>query len=123
MNVKLKVKIEEIEPGRLQGQRIASGKARKGPKVKFDVIDGLLDVGEGDTLQIEVISSKPESLDDYEFCGHGYKVPASGENVEILSIWGILFAFEPPIGLEEGVKYYVCISRQARKSRKPKKKG
>ncbi|BAA81025.2 hypothetical protein APE_2015.1 [Aeropyrum pernix K1] len=118
MAKKLDLKIESMEPGKLQGQLIATAKSKKAT-VMFDVIKDLVPLSEGDRIVIEVLEEKPKSLDKYVFCGHGYKVPSEKSGVDILSVWGILFVFEPQIELELDKKYYVCISkRERRRSRK-----
>lgn len=121
MQVKLKVKVENVEPGKIQGQMIARATS-KSNTVTFDVIEGLMSISEGDRLTVEVRDTPPKSLDSYEFCGHGYKVPRKGGEGEIISLWGILFVFEPEIGLEEGKKYYVCLSKQRAKRPKTAKR-
>ncbi|MCE4611509.1 MAG: DNA-directed RNA polymerase subunit G [Desulfurococcales archaeon] len=109
MELVLKAIVEKVEPGKLRGQRIA--RARAGDRtITFDVIENLFSVEEGDTLEILVSDSRPENLDPYDFCAHGY-LAASRDNAELLSLWGILFLFEPPIGLQDNVKYYLCIKR------------
>ncbi|BAN90733.1 DNA-directed RNA polymerase subunit G [Aeropyrum camini] len=120
MAAKLDLKIEEIEPGRLQGQLIATAKSRKAT-VKFDVIEDLIPLSKGDRIVIEVREEKPSSLDKYVFCGHGYKVPSEKDGVDILSVWGIIFVFEPPIDLQAEKKYYICIYKREQKRRARKK--
>ena len=110
MELLIKAIVERVEPGKLRGQKIA--KAREdGRVITFDVIEELFSVKEGDVLEILVTDSRPESLDPYDFCAHGY-LAAYRDNEELLSLWGILFLFEPPIGLQDNVKYYLCIKRR-----------
>ncbi len=110
MNRTFKATVEKLEPGKLRGQYIATAKGRS-RTVIFDVIEGLLDLSEGDKIEITVTDKRPSSLDKYDFCGHGYLAASKGEE-ELLSLWGILFHFKPAIGLEENVKYYLCIKRE-----------
>ncbi len=105
-----KVKIEEVREGRLKGQLIAEAVYEDG-RIVFDIVSDLMTLKPGDQLTIEVRESQPESLEDYSFCGHGFLVdPESKTGKTILSIWGLIFMFDPPIGLAENKKYYVCIS-------------
>jgi len=107
---RLLVKVTRVEPGRLAGQRIAYASSDDGFTMVFDVISELMSVSAGDTLEFIVAESKPENLDDYEFCGHGYLVaPESKFDETIFSVWGIIFKFKPPIGLELDRKYYICM--------------
>ena len=105
----LKLAVEQVEPGKLKGQWIATAQSSS-EKVVFDVIEGLLSLKQGDVIEITVTDTRPGNLDPYDFCGHGYLVKATDEK-EIFSIWGILFIFEPPIGLKDNVKYYLCIRK------------
>ena len=101
--------VEKVEPGKLRGQKIAY--ARAGNRmITFDVIEGLLALSEGDKIKILVSDERPESLDPFDFCGHGY-LAAFRDDSELLSLWGILFLFKPPLGLKDNVKYYLCIKR------------
>jgi DNA-directed RNA polymerase subunit G len=110
VEVVIEAVVEKVEPGKLRSQKIAT--ARSGDRtVVFDVIEGLLDVMEGEKLRIVVSTRAPANLDDYVFCGHGY-LAARRDDRELLSLWGILFLFTPPIGLEDNVKYYLCIAKQ-----------
>ncbi len=105
----MKLIVEKVEPGKLKGQQIATAKSSS-EKVVFDVIEGLLTLKTGDAIEITVTESKPDNLDPYDFCGHGYLVKSTDEK-EIFSMWGIVFVFEPPLGLKDNVKYYVCIKK------------
>ena len=109
MELVIKATIESVEPGKLRGQKIAKARA-DGGIITFDVIEELFSVREGDVLEILVTDSRPKSLDPYDFCAHGY-LAASRDDAELLSLWGILFLFKPPIGLQDNVKYYLCIKR------------
>ncbi len=112
MAVELDGKVEAVEPGRLKGQNIVTVKAGD-YTVKFDAIEGLMSFVKGERLSITFSETKPENLDDYHFCGHGYLVsPESEVGKTIFSIWGIIFVVEPPLGLKDGVKYYLCIRKK-----------
>lgn len=107
---KYTVRVEKVEPGRIGGQRIAYASSNNGLTMVFDVIGDLIRVSPGDVLEVMISEVKPENLDDYEFCGHGYLVtPESKFNETIFSIWGIIFKFKPPLGLELERKYYLCL--------------
>jgi len=101
--------VERLEPGKLKGQKIAIARSRNA-EIVFDVIEGLIDLRSGDNIVIEITPIKPENLDPYIFCGHGY-LAAKKDDAELLSLWGILFLFKPPIGLQDNVKYYLCIKK------------
>lgn len=112
MVVELSGEVEAVQPGRLRGQRIVTVSAG-GYRVRFDSIEGLFSPSEGDRLDIVFSEAKPENIDDYHFCGHGYLVsPEAEAGKTIFSVWGIIFIVEPPIGLRDGVKYYLCIRRR-----------
>ncbi len=112
MAVELKGKVEAVEPGKLKGQSLVTVKAGE-YTIKFDAIEGLMSFVEGESVSIAFSESKPENLDDYYFCGHGYLVsPDSEAGKTIFSIWGIIFIVEPPLGLKDGVKYYLCIRKK-----------
>lgn len=104
------VKIEKVVSGKLMGQLIAYARSSDNIELAFDVIKDLIKVTPGDVIEITLSESKPENLDEFEFCGHGYLVaPESKFNETIFSIWGIIFKFKPPINLELDKKYYLCI--------------
>ena len=107
-----RVKVESVDPGRLADQNIVV--ARGGSvSVEFDSIAGLFTVEEGENLSIVVSSEKPADLDEYDFCGHGYLVTPESDST-ILSLWGIIFKFKPPIGLALNTKYYLCMKREGK---------
>lgn len=105
---RLVYRIEDVNPGKLKGQLIAMAKGSSG-SLQFDVIEGLMSVNKGDIIEVTLTTEKPENLDPYDFCGHGYLVRRVDDH-EIFSIWGILFVFSPPVGLRDNVKYYLCVS-------------
>jgi len=105
----LKLVVENVEPGKLKGQKIATARSSS-EKVVFDVIEGLLNLNKGDVIELKITETRPENLDPYDFCGHGYLVETM-EGKEIFSIWGIIFIFEPPQGLKDNTKYYLCIRK------------
>jgi DNA-directed RNA polymerase subunit G len=107
---RLLVKVERVEPGKIGGQRIAYAVSDDNRSMVFDVIGDLIRVSPRDVLEVIVSEVKPENIDEYEFCGHGYLVtPESKFDETILSLWGIIFKFKPPIGLELDRKYYLCL--------------
>lgn len=104
------VKVEDVREGRLKGQLIAEATYGDG-KVVFDLVSDLVDVKPGEELILEIRDTQPDNLDSYKFCGHGFLAASESQNRKtLLSVWGLLFMFEPSIGLEENKKYYVCIS-------------
>lgn len=105
---KMTVTVEAVEPGKLRGQRIVRAKSRR-VKVEFDLIEDLLKINEGDKIVIEFHKSKPSSMDKYLFCGQGYMASKPEDSYTIFSIWGLIFRFEPSIGLEPETKYYLCV--------------
>ncbi len=105
-------RLSKVEEGKLRGQRIATLEGDDGATVKFDVIEGLVDFVEGEKLALEILDDKPESLEEYAFCGHGYIAkPEEEAGKTIFSVWGILFIFDKKLGLQDGKKYYLCIRR------------
>ncbi len=105
-----KAKVEKVRSGSLEGLKIASCRLKNGGVLEFDVVGDLLSASEGDELKVVLSEEKPGDLDAYEFCGHGYIVaPESKFNATIFSIWGIIFKFSPPVGLELDKKYYLCV--------------
>ncbi len=117
MRKRMTLTIERVERGEIKGQKIAHGKGR-GIKVKFDVLEDLFSINEGEKILLEIRDSPPSNLKDYLFCGHGYVVREPKKeafeeyNFTILSVWGILFRFEPKINeLETNKKYYICIKK------------
>ena len=109
MEKRFNVKIVGFRPGEIKGQRIAEGEY-PGGRLVFDVIQDLVTLSEGDEVEIAIFDSEPGSMDEYSFCGRGYVVPSSGDKT-IFSIWGILFRFEPGIGLERDKEYILCIKK------------
>ncbi|MCX8195736.1 MAG: DNA-directed RNA polymerase subunit G [Acidilobaceae archaeon] len=108
-HIALLATVEDVKPGNIQGQSIARADA-EGRKVIFDVIKKTLEVKKGDLLEIHVMTKRPKNLEEFEFCGHGYLIaPEDAYKETILSLWGIIFKFSPPLGLEMEKKYYVCI--------------
>ncbi|MDT7865508.1 MAG: DNA-directed RNA polymerase subunit G [Desulfurococcales archaeon] len=107
---RLLVKVERVEPGKIGRQRIAYAVSDDNRSMVFDVIGDLIKVTPRDVLEVIVSEVKPDNIDEYEFCGHGYLVtPESKFDETILSLWGIIFKFKPPIGLELDRKYYLCL--------------
>lgn len=103
--------VEDVVEGRLRGQKIA--KAKLGDiSVEFDVISGILTIDIGDKIEIYVSDARPDNMDSYDFCGHGFLVEEE-ERVgkTVLSLWGILFVFSKPLGLKPNRKYYLCLSK------------
>jgi len=101
--------VKEVAEGRIKGQKIVRATGRK-QKLEFDLVEGLFSLSEGDKIRVEFYEEKPQNLDKYIFCGHGYVASKPGDSFTIFSVWGILFRFEPPINLEYNKKYYVCIA-------------
>ena len=111
---KMTLTVAQVSPGEIRGQKIVEATGRK-QSVKFDLIEGLLEeeFREGEKIVLEIYEDNPPSkLDSYEFCGHGYVASDPDDDFTILSIWGILFRFEPKLNLKINKKYYVCISRK-----------
>jgi DNA-directed RNA polymerase subunit G len=103
--------IEKVEEGALKGQLLATMKAGD-VQVTFDVIRDIMGFREGDKIRIVISDERPENLDRFEFCGHGYLVDEEDKSrVTLFSIWGIIFKFAPPIGLKPEKKYYLCIEK------------
>lgn len=115
MEKRMTITITSVQPGNIKGQMIAEAKAR-GYKVKFDVMTQLFTVGEGEKYILEIRSSPPKNLEKYVFCGHGYVVRDILQELKeppkftIISIWGLLFRFEPRLkDLRSEERYYVCL--------------
>ncbi|MEN2999654.1 MAG: DNA-directed RNA polymerase subunit G [Acidilobaceae archaeon] len=112
----LAVTVEELRPGNIQGQSIAKGVA-EGRTVVFDVIKGTMEVKKGDRLELHILDKRPKDLEEYEFCGHGYLVAEEEKfNETIISLWGIIFKFHPPLGLKAEKKYYVCVKHASQET-------
>ena len=106
--------IASVKPGEIRGQRIVEASGRR-QALKFDLIEGLFneEFREDEKIVVEIYEGKPPSkLDNYEFCGHGYVASDPQDSFTILSIWGILFRFEPKINLKINQKYYLCMYRK-----------
>ena len=115
MEKKMTITVTSVKPGNIKGQLIAEAKAR-GYSVKFDVMTSIYNVEEGRKYVLEIRTSPPKDLEQYIFCGHGYVVQdilqelENPLNITVLSVWGIIFRFEPKIReLEPEQKYYVCL--------------
>ncbi len=108
---KMTITVSSVRPGGLRGQKVVEATAR-GYTVKFDHIGDLFEVAEGDKILIEIRESPPANLEGYIFCGHGYLASKPTDPFTILSIWGILFRFEPAINLEPDKKYYICLQKK-----------
>jgi DNA-directed RNA polymerase subunit G len=105
--------VDEVTPGKLRGQNIAKVRLDNGGYLTFDVISNIYKIDVGDRIVIEIHDSKPNNLDEYEFCGHGFLVDDEDKlGKTLLSIWGILFSFDNKLGLNINKKYYVCIRRK-----------
>ncbi|MEB3844934.1 MAG: DNA-directed RNA polymerase subunit G [Desulfurococcales archaeon] len=114
MKKRMTITIDKIDKGLIKGQLVAEGKG-KGVKVKFDIIENLYNIKDNKII-IEIRETPPAKLDKYIFCGHGYEVvePKADafkeRNYTIISVWGILFRFEPKLSdIEPNKKYYICI--------------
>ncbi|MCE4621657.1 MAG: DNA-directed RNA polymerase subunit G [Desulfurococcales archaeon] len=111
--VKLEGVVEGIEPGRIKGQKIVTVKLANGGTLVHDAVREVIDLSEGDKVSIVLSEERPANLDEYMFCGNGYLVaPESEKGKTIFSVWGLIFIFEPPLGLETDKKYYICIKRK-----------
>lgn len=103
--------VVELKPGNIRGQYIATVNLKDRVLV-HDVIEGTLKLKKGEKIEIYVGEKLPGNIDEYEFCGHGYLVDSEEKlGKTILSLWGIIFKFEPSIGLREEKKYYLCIKK------------
>ncbi|MCS7106929.1 MAG: DNA-directed RNA polymerase subunit G [Acidilobaceae archaeon] len=112
----LLVTVEDLKPGNIQGQSIVRGVA-EGRTVVFDVIKDTMEVKKGDRLEMHIMDKKPKDLEEFEFCGHGYLIAQEEKfNETIISLWGIIFKFHPPLGLEMEKKYYICIKHVSQTS-------
>ncbi|MEM1640052.1 MAG: DNA-directed RNA polymerase subunit G [Acidilobaceae archaeon] len=110
VEVNLKAKITSVRPGLIRGQSIATAEYEKGVAI-FDVIESIYEVKEGDVLELSISEEKPKNLDEQNFCGHGYLVVDEKIGETVLSIWGIVFRFKPPLGLQLEQKYYLCFKK------------
>ncbi|MGC9071425.1 MAG: DNA-directed RNA polymerase subunit G [Acidilobus sp.] len=108
--ITLELEVKAVEPSKLEGVRIARAEGN-GEKVIFDMIEDLYVLSEGQRFKLVVSEEKPADLDSYEFCGHGYLVTGEDKGYTLISLWGVLFKFEPPLGLKTNQKYYLCIKR------------
>jgi len=108
---KMTITVENVSPGGLRGQKVVDATAR-GYTVKFDLIENLFEVSQGDKLLLEIRESPPSNLDNYIFCGHGYVASKLGDPFTLFSVWGILFRFEPALELEPDKKYYLCLQKK-----------
>ena len=113
----IRINIKKIEEGKIKGQSIAYAEG-EGYKIIFDIIKDIYSVEEGGDYVLEIREEAPgeEELAKYVFCGHGYLVTdilselKEKYNYSIISIWGLIFKFEPKINeLKPNTKYYVCI--------------
>ncbi|MGC9210034.1 MAG: DNA-directed RNA polymerase subunit G [Acidilobus sp.] len=104
------LEVKSIEQSKLEGVKVATAEGG-GERVTFDVIEDLYVLDQGQKVRLVVSEEKPSDIDSYDFCGHGYLVTDEGKGYTLLSLWGILFKFEPPIGLKMNQKYYLCLKR------------
>lgn len=110
--VSLNVEVKEVQPSKLEGVLIATAEG-EGKVVTFDMIQDLYTLKVGDRVSIVVSEEKPSDIDSYEFCGHGYLAADESKGYTLLSLWGIIFKFTPPLGLKADTKYYLCIKKAA----------
>ncbi|MEM1927684.1 MAG: DNA-directed RNA polymerase subunit G [Acidilobaceae archaeon] len=103
-------RVSSVKPGFIRGQLIATAEYPGGLMV-FDAIESLFSVKEGELLEVRVSDEKPGNLDELDFCGHGYLAAEEEIGETVLSLWGIVFRFKPPLGLEMGRKYYLCLKK------------
>lgn len=108
--IALQLEVKKVEPSKLEGVRIATAEG-DGERVTFDMIEDLYTLNEGERFSLAISEEKPSDLNSYEFCGHGYLVVGEDKGFTLLSLWGVLFKFEPPIGLKPNQKYYLCMRR------------
>jgi len=114
MRLEISGKVVSKEAGKLRGQYIAEAQLEGGTRVKFDVIEDIMKVNEGDEIIFLIQDSKPsnEELEESDFCGHGYLVEDEERaGKTIFSVWGMLFIFNNKLGLKINEKYYICIKR------------
>ncbi|MEB3780603.1 MAG: DNA-directed RNA polymerase subunit G [Desulfurococcales archaeon] len=104
--------VSEVKRGALKGQYIVEADIEGGGSLRFDLVGGVLSLEPGDKLSIVFMDDKPsdDELDRYDFCGHGYLV-SEDKDKTIFSIWGLIYRFKPPLGLEKNKKYYLCIRK------------
>ncbi|MEM1685140.1 MAG: DNA-directed RNA polymerase subunit G [Acidilobaceae archaeon] len=106
----IKAVVENLKPGNIEGQKIAYCRIGEEGELVFDVLRDLISINPSDEIEVVISENKPENIDQYEFCGHGYLVtPESKFNKTILSLWGIIFKFKPPLKLQLDKKYYLCL--------------
>jgi DNA-directed RNA polymerase subunit G len=110
--ISMSLDVKDLQPSKLEGVKIARAEG-DGKTVVFDVIENLYTVNVGDRLELIIDEAKPSDLDSFDFCGHGYLVVDEGAGYSLLSLWGILYKFTPPLGLKPETKYYLCV-RKAR---------
>ncbi len=108
--ITLELEVQKVEPSKLEGVRVATAEG-DGRKVTFDMVEGLYVLNEGERFTMVISEEKPSDLGSYEFCGHGFLVVGEDKGFTLLSLWGVLFKFEPPLGLKASQKYYLCIRR------------
>jgi len=112
MSLVFEGKVRDVVDGKLRGQKIATVGFSGGGSLRFDAIEGVISVNAGDNIRVEVREGKPDNLEEYDFCGHGYLVDDESKvGKTILSIWGILFIFSNKLGLIPNKKYYICIRK------------
>ncbi|AFZ70138.1 hypothetical protein Calag_0362 [Caldisphaera lagunensis DSM 15908] len=109
--INIEAEVKEIIQSKLQGAKIVNA-SNGNTQIYFDLVQDMIKISEKDKIQIVIDENKPENLDIYDFCGHGYLVkPEEESRITILSLWGIIFQFEPPLGLKENTKYYLCLRK------------
>ena len=110
--MRLELTVKEVKPSKLEGMRLASAEG-EGRTATFDMAEELYVLSPGDRVEVVIDEKKPDNVDEFEFCGHGYLVTDEGKGYTLLSLWGLLFKFAPPLGLKTDTKYYLCMRRLA----------
>lgn len=108
--ISLSLEVKDVQPSKLEGVKIAKAEGQN-ETVTFDVIESIYTVSSGDKIEMVIDEDKPNDLDSFEFCGHGYLAADESKGFTLLSLWGILFKFAPPLGLKADTKYYLCMRR------------
>jgi len=104
--------VEDVVPGKLRGQEIAKLRLSDNDYVTFDVISNIYKVNINEEIAIEIHDEKPDNIEEYDFCGHGFLVDDENRiGKTIISIWGIVFVFSKKIGLNINKKYYICLKK------------
>ncbi|MEB3757440.1 MAG: DNA-directed RNA polymerase subunit G [Desulfurococcales archaeon] len=102
----------KVEKSELPRTRIYKCKpvSSKEALIQFDMLEDVMYLGPGRKIVVSFMDDKPDSLDEYSFCGKA-KLVSVGNNSLIYSIGGFIFKIVNPDEIinTRPEEFYLCI--------------